>query len=275
MRALALGALVLCALTACSFDDKQATTGSATEVAPFVPTTHRDGDRVVMPLTFPDGTTAELVYPERLAVERFTIRPYSSATLVGAAARDFAIYEGDVEKVLVTGNRGARPELVAEYRDRNGHRVGLWRVRRADTSVDYLGFQFGRWAVLVYDYVGAGAMTDSQRTQWVESFSGRETNEGWLVLQAEAPLRLARVAQHAGPELMMSDGPERALSLFPGTCRPHRDQDQLVAGKPVQWRGGFADWCVSGSMRIHASGARQFVGTVIRELAVRRVELAG
>lgn len=30
---------------------------------PFVPPTYREGDRVVMPVTFPDGTTAEVTYP--------------------------------------------------------------------------------------------------------------------------------------------------------------------------------------------------------------------
>ena len=148
------------------------------EPARFRPSTLEEGERVVLPLTFPDGTRAELSYPRSLAVERFTIRPYSSGALAGVAARDFAIYAGDVDSVLADWNHGTRPGLVAEYRDRDGSAVGLWRVRRAETSVHYLGFQFGRWAVLVYDYVGAGTMTDAGRATWVESFHGRETEDG-------------------------------------------------------------------------------------------------
>jgi hypothetical protein len=244
------------------------------EPARFEPRAQEEGERVALPLTFPDGTRAELSYPRSLALERYAIRPYSSGALAGVAARDFAIYAGDVDSVLADWNHGTRPGLVAEYRGRDGRLVGLWRVRRAETSVHYLGFQFGRWAVLVYDYVGAGTMTDAGRATWVESFEGRETEDGWLLLESTSPLRLARAGEHAGPELMFSDGPERALELFPGPCPPHRDQTRMVAGKIVSWRGGFANWCLSSSMRIHATGNRRFIGALIRELEVRRVQLA-
>lgn len=273
MRVFALCAALVCALAACTLDDEAPKTGAEDGTA-LPRRMQREGDRFVMRVTFPDGTTAELVYAPRLALERFEIRPYSSATLAGAAARDFAIYDDDVTTVLETWNGGAAPRLVAAYRDPQGRRVGLWRVGRADTVVDYLGFQFGRWAVLVYDYVGAGAMTDAQRAAWVESFAGRETDDGWLLLQGDGRLRLARAGEHAGPELMLSGGPERAVSVFPGRCRPHRGQNRVVAGRRVQWARGFADWCLSESMRVHATGTRAFVGLLIRALEVRRVRLA-
>jgi hypothetical protein len=41
-----------------------------------------------------------------------------------------------------------------------------------------------------------------------------------------------------------------------------------------QWGGGFADWCLSESMRIHAGGNRAFIGALIRDLAVRNVVVA-
>ncbi|HUF01498.1 MAG TPA: hypothetical protein VMN35_03655 [Gaiellaceae bacterium] len=51
------------------------------EPARFVPPTHEDGDRVVVPIAFPDGTTAELRSPLSLGLEGFSIQPYSSAVL--------------------------------------------------------------------------------------------------------------------------------------------------------------------------------------------------
>jgi hypothetical protein len=249
----------------------------------FEPRTREEGERVVLALAFPDGTRAELVYPRSLALERFTRRPYSSGRLSGRSrtpgrgdvvGRDFIIVNEDVSEALAGIGGGAAPSLVAEYRSPRGGTVGLWDVARR-RNVHYLGFQFGRWAVLVYDYKAGGAMTDAERASWVESFRGRETEDGWLLLESTSPLRLARAGEHAGPELMFSDGPERAFALFPGQCRPHRDQTRLVGGKRVQWGGGgFADWCLSGSMRIHATGDRRFVGSLIRELEVRRVQIA-
>lgn len=253
------------------------------ELDPFVPATHRDGDQVVMPLAFPDGTRAELLYSAGLALERFATRPYSSGRLHGRSpapgrgdvvGRDFFVVDDGVSGVLARMYGRRAPVLVAEYEAPGGERVGLWDLGRR-TNVHYLGFQFGRWAVLVYDYKAAGAMTDEERASWVESFSGRETDGGWLVLESSGPLRLARVGEHAGPQLMFfARGTERGFSLFPGTCRPHRGQDRVVAGRRVSWRGGFASWCLSGSLRIHASGPRPFVASLIRDLEVRRVVLA-
>jgi hypothetical protein len=253
------------------------------EPARFEPRTREEGERVVLPLTFPDGTTAELRYPPSLGVEQFTIRPYSSGRLSGRSqtpgrgdvvGRDFFIVDGDVGRALAGMSKRVAPALVAEYEAPGGEKVGLWDVGRR-SNVNYLGFQFGRWAVLVYDYKAAGAMTDAERAWWVENFDGRETDHSWLVLEGTGPLRLARAGEHAGPELMFfASGTERGFGLYPGTCRPHRDQDRVVAEKLVSWRGGFANWCLSGSMRIHASGNRRFVGALIREVEVRRVELA-
>lgn len=83
------------------------------------------------------------------------------------------------------------------------------------------------------------------------------------------------VGEHAGPELTFAAGePNRALILFPGECRPHSDQTRLVDGKLVSWNGGFANWCLDDSMRVHAEGSREFVGALIRELEVRNVTIA-
>lgn len=243
----------------------------------FRPRTRREGADVVLPLTFPDGTTAELVYPPNLGLTSLDVFPYGSGRLQGKSpiagrgdvvGRDFWIRRGGVEELLQRRNRGRRPELLAEYEGVGGATVGFWDLDAGGTRK--LGFQFGRWAVLVYDYIGAGAMTDAERASWAASFSGNETADGFLVLEASGPLRLARASEHAGPQLTFAAvDPRRELTLYPGPCRPHRDQSQVVAGKRVAWSGGFAAWCLSESMRIHAGGSRAFVGALIRDLAVR------
>ncbi len=250
----------------------------------FVPATYREGDRVVLPITFPDGTSAELVYPPELEIAELGVFPYSSGRLHGKSpipgrsdfvGRDFVIRHGDLAHVLAAFNSRKEPVLLAQYQGANGQTIGFWDVRTNDTA-HYLGFQFGRWAVLVYDYVAGGAaMTDAERASWAANFTGRETADGFLVLDGSGPLRLARVREHAGPELdFYGVHPERGLGLYPGECTPHRDQTRLVDGKLVEWSGGFAAWCLSDSMRIHASGGRAFVGALIRELEVRKVTIA-
>jgi hypothetical protein len=249
----------------------------------FVPTSYRERDQIVLPVGFPDGTKAELVYPPELDLARLGVFPYSSGRLArqnpslergGAVGRDFWIRCGELADVLALRNDGQPPALLAQYEGADGQVVGLWDLRSDDT-VHELGFQYGRWAVLVYDYVAAGAMTDSERARWAASFRGHESPDGFLILEASEPLRLARPGEHAGPELTFATGePPQVVSLYPGECRPHRDQTKLVDGKLVEWSGGFAAWCHSDSMRIHAEGSQEFIGTLIRDLEVRNVTIA-
>ena len=283
--AIGVGALVL---AGCGHGGDRATVqsggrcGDEDQLA-LVPDTYRDGSRVVLPVVFPDGTRAELTYPPELAVAELGVFPYSSGSLRGRSpipgrgdtvGRDFWVRCGELSDVRSLRNDGRQPALLAEYKGADGQAVGLWKLRANDPA-HYLGFKFGRWAVLVYDYVGAGAMTDPEPASWAASFSGRETGEGFLILEGTGPLRLARAREHAGPELVFAAGnPTRDLALFPGECRAHRDQTRLINGKHVQWSGGFADWCLSNSMRIHASGPSDFVGAVIRKVAVRNVTIA-
>jgi hypothetical protein len=250
----------------------------------FVPAMYREGDRIVLPVTFLDGTSAELVYPPELEIAELGVFPYSSGRLPRetptpqygeVVGRDFLIRHGDLERVLALLNNGTRPALIARYEGADGDDVGLWDLRTDDTA-NYLGFQFGDWAVLVYDYERVGpAMTDPERAAWSANFSRRETGDGFLILEGSGPLRLAHVSEHAGPELDFSDADaKRGLELYPSDCRPHRHQTQVVDGKLVQWSRGFANWCLSDSMRIHASGSNEFVGALIRELEVRNVTIA-
>ena len=251
----------------------------------FTPLTFREGDRVVLPVTFPDGTTAEVVYPPKLQIAALGVSPYSSGRLQGKSptsgrgnivGRDFWIFYGEVDEVLSSLNRGKPPRLLAQYEGVDGQAVGFWNLK-SDRTPDFLGFQFGRWAVLVYDYAAetGAAMTEAERVSWAASFSGHETKDGFLLLGGAGPLQLARAGEHAGPELSFgSVEPARSLALYPGSCRPHRDQARVVHGKLVSWSQRFADWCLSDAMRVHATGRDDFIGVLIKDLAVRNVTVA-
>jgi len=66
------------------------------EPEPFVPETRRESDRLVMPLTFPDGSTAELTYPAELGLERF--RAVGDREFLGELIREL-----DVRRFVLAG----------------------------------------------------------------------------------------------------------------------------------------------------------------------------
>lgn len=184
----------------------------------FLPPTYEEDGKIVMPVTFPDGTTAEILYPPDLDLAGTNIHPYTSAVAPAGVSRDFVIDYGQVDEVL---RHWGEVELLDEYPDGQGGSVGFWRT----PDSDYLAFQFGSWTVLVYDYQEADArMSKEQRSLWATHLHGREVAGGWLILEADPPLTLARPGEHAGPELQfLIPGKEfKQVLLFAGACTPIR-----------------------------------------------------
>jgi hypothetical protein len=245
----------------------------------FVPHTYREGDSVVMPVTFPDGTTAELVYPPKLDLSGMRVQPYSSGYGPGFS-RDFLVYDEPIGEVLGS-YEGAKQ--LAEYDDGHGGTVGFWRL---PPDGIYLAFPFGSWTVLVYDYAEAAAqMSDQDRALWATNFHGQDAEDGFLLLEADPPLTLAEAGEHAGPELEFwsQAGDLKGLLLFPGECTPYHggeggfDDIEMVNGLAVSRDDEFADWCVpDASMTVHVyqKPGDTFIDDVLDGLKVRNVQLA-
>ena len=245
----------------------------------FVPETYEESGRVIMPVTFPDGTTAELVYPPELDLAALRVQPYSSAYGPGFA-RDFIVYERSLEDVVGAYEEA---ELLAEYEDGRGGTIGFWRLPPDGL---YLAFQFGSWTVLVYDYGKEGAqMSDEDRALWATNFHGRDAEDGFLVLEAELPLTLAKAGEHAGPELEFwsRSDPFQGILLFPGTCTPYHQADdgfdniEMINGLAVDRSNDFAAWCIpEASMKVHVyqEPGDTFIDQVLDGLDVRNVSLA-
>jgi hypothetical protein len=192
----------------------------------FVPPTHRDGDRVVLPLTFPDGTRVTLTYPPELAVADLGVRPYASGAL-GGKGRDFVVHYGP----------GAKTQPRA------------------------LRLEYGRWTVEVYDHDPGdpAALTGTERERFAASLHGRETADGFLILEATAPLRLAEAGESHGPALQFGMSRRSPwLLLFLIRCGPKAESTMR----------GFSSWCLSDSVVAHAYGGRRF-----RAAAAEGIEL--
>jgi hypothetical protein len=190
---------------------------------------------------------AELVYPPRLDLAALGAVPYGSGSLRGKSptpgrsdvvSRDFWIFHGDLEAVLLSLNGGTAPRLLAEY-EGVGQPVGFWDLR-SDEDADYLGFQFGQWVVLVYDYAADGhlpgaAMTDTERASWSASFTGRVTAEGFLLLEDSGHFSSPAQASTLAPRSVLVPPGPNARSVLPrsvqaasGSNSPRRGEARRV-----------------------------------------------
>jgi hypothetical protein len=227
-RSVRLLALLVLALIGCGETSAADEIPAARETrAPFVPDTHRDGGRTVLPLTFPDGTRATITYPHELDIAGLGVIPYGSALL-----------------------HGDSPHPDRDDRVGRDLRIVYGPYREADPTS--LQLRFGRWTVLVWDFEPGhpGAMTPEERRDFAASLSGRVTGDGFLVLEASPPLRLAEAGEHAGPSLwfgMSRHAPWLLLFLQP--CGPKAESTSR----------GFASWCLSDSVIAHAYGGRRFI----------------
>ena len=103
-------------------------------------------------------------------------------------------------------------------------------------------------------------MTDEARQTWATALLGSVTEEGFLVLDAQPPLRLAQAGEHAGPQLGIS-GDDGGLSLYLDACEAagvDRTEDRPI-------------WCAEPEgIAIHASGSPAFQAALPDALRVTR-----
>jgi hypothetical protein len=222
----------------------------------FVPPTYVEGNHVVMPVTFPDGTAAELVYPPELDLASFSVYPNTQGDLDrGSCSSDFFISTAK----RATGVSGAGPVAVLPGTAGN---VELWRGDK-DHGGYLLIFEFGRWYVALYCNRGPG---DETHAVWAASLSGHETPEGYLVLEASAPLQLHPWRDVGGPALFISDR-SMFIELVAGSTNTAEDRDP--SDGVVQWR--FQE----GHVRLYANafskGAKDVLQGLVDGLEIRNV----
>ena len=164
---------------------------AATGKLRFTTPARRDGEVVVMPLVFPDGTTAELRYPPELELAKLGVWPRTSGAIgkEPSTGRDLLIVYGDAEGLTA----GTAP--AACYPGAERGQAELWRSQDPDVRY-WLLFRVGAWTVAMWDGNAGRLMGHQDRAVWARSLVGRETGRGWLVLRGRRPLRLG--AEHEG-----------------------------------------------------------------------------
>ena len=216
---------------------------------------------MVLPVIFPDGSTAELHSPPQLDLASSGVWPRTSGALGkdAASGRDLLIVYGNAER-LTTGKAP-----VACYQGVDRSQVELRRSQ--DPGVRFwLLFRFGAWTVAMWDGNAGRLMGHQDRAVWARSLVGRETQGGWLVLRGNHPVRLG--AEHDGDvQLQLGDLSPRAVLLWPVQCQPRqRPNTTMIGGHAVdldvgsQWFASYclpkAPWRCTSTTRMDPSVAR-------------------
>lgn len=224
---------------------------------------------MVMPVTFPDGTTAELVYSTALGLEELSVYPDTYAT-GGPKQCGAPVYatRHDLHGVWIS-----EEGPLAEHVRPDGATVALWEGTRRHRSWDYLVYRFGSWTVLV---PCTGSLSQGELSTWAENLHGEEAPDGLLVLEGTPPLVLNPWRDQNGPTLRMS-ADDVIVDVRPGSeqCDPSTGW-----GGDIDPRDGVVQWCVQreGSIYVYANGftaeGEEFLRNLVDSLEVRRVRPA-
>jgi hypothetical protein len=241
--------------------------------AGFVPRTTREGNRTVLPVTFPDGSTAELVYPTALGLAGLGVQPDVSLlrTQDPGPRYELVFSRGGPVPGL---RKGDRP--VGRYQTTKGRPVQLWAaVENPGVLSGYgywLQYRIGAWTVL------AGVADRAMAAEVAGNLDGRQTDDGFVVVQADSPFALSR--QHGegrGAQLAIGDRnplpdaivaePWRLIELSPvrGSC-----QQEGVSGD----HGAKCLGLPGAGIFANISGDPSWVKTVVRGLQARNIHLA-
>jgi hypothetical protein len=241
----------------------QPTPSPAEEPAAFVPRTRVEGDRTVLPVTFPDGTSAEVVYPAELRIAELGVRPkggwgtLEGTEFDGCCARDFLFGYGSGTPEALATDRASKTFSGAD-----GRPVHLVPTVPGGLS-DYLVFEVGPWRVGVW-----ASMADNRLATWAAHLRTQVGADGFPVLRADAPLRLTEAGADGPPFALDFGAPDgsRQLSLELKTCVAAVSEGNAAQGlsmcKP-QW-----------SMWVTAGGDSRFVQHVASGIEIRNVRKA-
>jgi hypothetical protein len=242
--------------------------------AVFVPRTTREGNRTVLPVTFPDGSTAELVYPTALGLAGMGVQPDVSFLRVQDPGPRYELVfsrGGPVPGLL----KGDRP--IGRYQTTRGRPVQLWRTvenpRIVSAAYGYwLHYRIGAWTVL------AGVTDQAMAAEVARNLDGRQTGDGFVMIQASGPFALSReYGEGRGAQLAIGDrsplpnaivaDPWRLIELSPARRSCH---DEGVSGD----HGTRCLGPPGAGIFANISGNPSWVKAIVGGLHARNVHLA-
>ena len=244
--------------------------------AAFYPSTYREDGKVVMPITFIDGSSAEVMFDEDL-------RP-NELGAYGEIAGGLGRVDRSIYFRYGTGSQFKGSGPLATYEGHGGTTVEEWEPPPGSFGCPNLVFRFGDWFVGVRTC--QDELSSKEKAEWARLLTGRQTEDGFLVLEASAPLAITQAGEHDGPQLWLQ-GPEGLspfITLTPMRCDPDNpasDEDVRVMddGQRVSFsrigKTWYADWCEDGAMFIQVESPDQdYVKAAAQGLRVRNVSVS-
>ena len=231
----------------------------------LVPDTYTEDGKVVMPVTFPDGTTAEFVYPERLDLASLGARPYAVLELPFCCLGSVWLPEGGEAYFA------ERSQLVDEFDSIEGEPVLEWTALPGYGGWPdaYLLFKFGQWHVAMEVVETSGGFEEDEGGVWAQQLRGRVTEDGFLVLSATPPLRFTQQDAPGPIWLQFGDAPD--LPYLTATPR----KSCIPSGPRYSLGGRMKGVTVcKGDIQLGAYGSEDFVRGVGEDLEVRNVNFA-
>lgn len=245
----------------------------------FVPEARREGDRRVLPVTFPDGSTAELVYPADLDLAGMGVQPdVSILDSRNPAERSPLVFlhRGTPGPDVLQGT-----QPVQRPATRSGRPVEIWQARPesavAPNQAFWVVYKVGAWTVL------ASASDVTVATDIVRHLDGRESSDGSVVVvTASAPLALSHeFGEGGGVQLAIGDRDPRPGQVDAGArfrlvlLSP---MGRACRGEGLSSSGESASKCLKatgtgGAVLAAISGDRRFVQAVFDGLEIRNIHL--
>jgi hypothetical protein len=233
------------------------------EAKAFIPKdAELDGDLTRLPLVFPDGSRATLVYPSDLRLAELGIQPDASYLWsADPAARFPIVFLHDPAASISPYVDGAEP--IAEVDTPRG-RIEIWAMapqwesNRGLAQGAWIRYPLGSWTLLAASKTVADAYSVADHLQV------RQTHEGFPVVDVGGPLKLAEgFGEAGGAQLAFGDAAadpdavsqlDALILLSPDGCRTTPDNE---------FSAGYGSKCL-GEGNVFASiyGDREFVTAV-------------
>jgi hypothetical protein len=244
--------------------------------AVFVPPVRRDQGRLVLPLTFPDGSTADLVYPPELNLAAMGVQPDVSFLRRDQPAPRFPLtfWFGQPAPDLFEGG-----QPLERHPTPGGGQAELWRVRATPLSVTstpyWLVFRLPSWSVL------APVSTPAMAAEVAGGLHPRQTGRGHVVVGTLHPFALSPdPGEGGGPQLAIGDASPRPKEVDAGTrfrlitLHPSRD----CRGEGISPSGTYASTCLGtarggGALFAGIEGDPSFVRDVLAGLDASNVRI--
>jgi hypothetical protein len=217
---------------------------------------------VVMSITFPDGTKAEVVYPALLDLGTEYVHP-------GAFTR--GVPKGCYEEIhfsrsQVVGSWIAPEPPLAVFEGVHGDPVALWPGKRWLQPLDVLAFDFGDWVAAFFCEVDPGEDADDLSAV-ARSLDARPTGDGLVTVSARGTLRLVQDGFQVGPRVTLENpATPDSVTLVQLTITGCAPSPSRIVQRSTTHR------CFQGGIELYAAGRPSFLKAVAEGLEVRNVK---